>query len=195
MPNFNWSCLLLTTTYDSVEILVNGETEAVDRDPIKQAEGLFGAVKVSYKVISADEPEYVPVNTYKEIWELCEQAVAYGEHLEFSIDRYDTDPEITDMSGYTIDEANDIIEECAPIAAAYQKIKSELLPSGSALFYILNGTNELGHKVWLDTSVTVEPKVAPARPPRPVLTPQQNRDALYDYCDANYAYCVANQIK
>ena len=149
MAQFIRACVILSPSYDSIEIRVQGMTKVI-AGATQQPCGLYGAVTVATKNISAGEQAHSVISTYKELSQLLKEAHAYEKHLETTIKNYPT--KIVDP------------QEAAVVIAAYRRIKDDVFTVARALYYISKGTNTYGSKVWLKTAV--EP-VAPQRPINP----------------------------
>ena len=165
MPVFSWSCVIPTKFRQSLEIRVRGLAQVEDADaiPILKARGLFGPVKVAFKIIPADGTGFLAVNTYREFLQIHGYIRSYEKHLNDAIDRYRQ--HASDRTAF------DVI-------GAYKKIKDDLLPVSWILYSIDKGSNMSGGTVWLENEVgnvvsmvAVPPRTATPRTPTPSPSP------------------------
>ena len=165
MPVFNWSCVIPTKSSQSLEIRVRGHARVEDADaiPTLKARGLFGPIKVAFKIIPADGTGFLAVNTYREFLQIHGYVRSYEKHLNDAIDRY---------------RKNASDRPAFDVISAYKKIKDDLLPVSWALYSVDRGCNILGNTAWMENEVgnvvsmvAIPPKPATPRTPSPSPPP------------------------
>ena len=173
MGYFNWTGVILATTYETIQVKVTGMSKVDETySSVKhKSNGLYGPVTVATRSITAGEEEFAVVHTYAELAHLYKEVQAYGRHLKDTVTKCHKG-----VHGRT---SSDVV-------ASYKKIMHDNCPIEDALGSILNGVNPFRGKVWLwtqdrDASTSGAGTLAmgalgfqrppvPPRPPNPPIT-------------------------